>query len=593
MPYTLEWLLEATQRRGLLTDQQRTQVEIDAPRQRARVLRAHAESYGGLTAYKVSAAELLASMELRTPAGEQLDEERLAMLLAEEANLPYRKIDSLQLDMDLITKTVSRPFALRHVTVPVGIEQGQLVVAVEDPFDLELVENLRSIGANVTRVVSSKRDIMKVITDVYGFRQSVESAARQREMRADTLNDFEQLVRVRSVGELQETDQHIVNAVDLLLRYAFDQRASDIHIEPRREETQVRLRIDGVLHLTHRIPRAVHNALTARIKAMARMDIAEKRRPQDGRIKTVVGDKEIELRVSTLCTAFGEKTVIRIFDPEVLLRELGDLGFDPTDHATFADWISRPHGMLLITGPTGSGKTTTLYTALQQLARDDVNVTTVEDPIEMVTDRFNQVAVQPKIGVGFAQALRSILRQDPDIIMVGEIRDPDTAEMAAQAALTGHLVLSTLHTNDSVSAVTRLVDLQLPRFLVCSTVVGVMAQRLLRRICTDCKVPAPLTPEQALSLGLEPGDARYAGTARGEGCKSCRGTGYRGRVGAFELLPVDGELADRVVAETPESELRAFARARGMRTILGCALARLAEGTTTPEEVLRIAGPAA
>jgi general secretion pathway protein E len=319
------------------------------------------------------------------------------------------------------------------------------------------------------------------------------------------------------------------------------------------------------------------------------MDIAEKRRPQDGRIKTALGEREIELRVSTLPTAFGEKTVIRIFDPDVLLRDFADLGFDDADLGTFQGWVQRPNGMVLITGPTGSGKTT-----IKQLTTDELNVTTVEDPIEMVTDRFNQVAVQPKIGVDFATTLRSILRQDPDIIMVGEIRDAATAEMAAQAALTGHLVLSTLHTNDSVGTITRLVDLDLPPFLVTSTVIGVMAQRLVRRICTHCTAPAPLSADQLLALGVKPATPeaeRFGKTLAGAGCKHCRGTGYLGRVGVFELLSVDAELADRIVAQSPENDLRRFAHGRGMRTLRGCALDRLAAGVTTYQEVARIIGP--
>jgi general secretion pathway protein E len=382
--------------------------------------------------------------------------------------------------MGLITQTLSRPFALRHVVLPLDQRGPVLVVAIENPFDYDALENLKRISpAGVECEVASKHDILKAITEVYGFRQSVESAARDKSEESE-LGDFEQLVRLRSVGEIEATDTHVVNAVDFLLRYAFDQRASDIHIEPRREDSQVRLRIDGVLHDAHTIPRQVHPAFVSRIKMMGRMDIAEKRRAQDGRIKTQMADRDVELRLSTLPVAFGEKVVIRIFDAASLNQELTDLGFDGRNLGTFESWITRPHGMILVTGPTGSGKSTTLYTALKTLAAESVNITTIEDPIEMITPMFNQVAVQPKLGLDFAGALRTILRQDPDVIMLGEIRDSETAQMCVQASMTGHLVLSTLHTNDAVGAITRMTDLEVPHYLLSSTLVGVMAQRLVR-----------------------------------------------------------------------------------------------------------------
>lgn len=586
-PYSLPWLLNLLEKGRLLDPVARRDIEVRAPQQRARLQKQHA---GDGQHYQVSPAELIASFQLLDPAGAPLDDDKLAQVIAQAAGLSYRKIDALELDMGLVTRTLSRPFALRHVVLPLSAEDGDLVVAVENPYDGEVVESLRRLSkGQVTRVVSSKRDILKCLTEIYGFRKSVESAAA--ESRGDSFYDFEQLVKLRTVGEIEGSDQHIVNAVDFLFTYAFDQRASDIHIEPRREHAQVRLRIDGVLHDVHTIPRRVQPAMVSRIKMMARLDIAERRRPQDGRIKTVLGDKSVEMRLSTMPVAFGEKVVLRIFDPDVLLQDLPDLGFDPNDLGTFQRWIDEPHGLILITGPTGSGKTTTLYTALKALSDDTVNITTIEDPIEMVTDIFNQVAVQAKIGVDFPSALRTMLRQDPDIIMVGEIRDAETAEMAIQAALTGHLVFSTLHTNDTATAVTRLLDLGIPPFLVSSTLVGVMAQRLMRRICRQCQRPAPLTADQIAVLGVsDPELPRFAGTCAGAGCAECRGTGYLGRTGIFEILDFALSLRECILRRGTAEDIIAHGRAHGLRTLRECALDRLSTGQTSFEEVIRVTG---
>ncbi len=592
--YTVEWILDLLIGQDVLSESARREVEVRLPAQRARIASQHAEDFGGSSAaalarYSIGPGELVASFALQTADGQTIDEDLIAALVARAAKMPYRKIDPLELDMDLVSRTLSRPFAIRHVVLPLNIDDRALVVAVENPFDLEVVEGLkRLVRLDVKRVVAAKRDIIKAITEIYGFRKSVESAARERS--ADSLGDFEQLVRLRSVSEIEANDQHIVNAVDFMLRYAFDQRASDIHVEPRKNETQVRLRIDGTLHSTHTIPKQVQPAFASRLKTLARMDIAEKRRPQDGRIKTVLGDREVELRVSSLPVTFGEKMVIRIFDPEALLKDLPDVGFDAEELAVFERWIANPHGLILITGPTGSGKTTTLYAALKTLADETVNVTTVEDPIEMVTDRFNQTAVQSRIGVDFAHAMRAILRQDPDIIMVGEIRDRETAEMAVQAALTGHLVFSTLHTNDSVGAVTRLGDLGVPPFLISSTVVGVMAQRLIRRGCADCLEPMPLTLDQGVALGIRDMQT-YANTVKGRGCPTCRGTGYFGRTGIFEMLDANEEIRLLIAKTAGEDRLRQAALAAGMRSLRDCALLKLANGISTAEETLATVGP--
>ncbi len=388
--------------------------------------------------------------------------------------------------------------------------------------------------------------------------------------------------------EIESSDQHIVNAVEFMLQHAYDTRASDIHIEPKRDNSLIRFRIDGVLHDIQTAPKIVHRAVVSRIKTMSRLDIAEKRRPQDGRVKTKRGDMEVELRVSTLPVAFGEKAVLRIFDPEILMMDLSDLGFFPDELDHFNNFINRPHGIVLVTGPTGSGKTTTLYSALRTIANQELNVSTIEDPIEMVSPDFNQTAVNNKAGVTFAKALRSILRQDPDIIMVGEIRDPETAQYAIQAALTGHLVFSTLHTNDAASSITRLADLEVERFLITSTLVGAMAQRLVRTVCSHCATDHFLSDEEANTLHLAVPKGKRVKVSVGEGCFECRGTGYFGRTGIFEVLPISEPIKELIIGGADAPKIKRESVTHGMRTLRQSALRKLAEGVTTYEEVIRV-----
>ena len=456
---------------------------------------------------------------------------------------------------------------------------------------MEALESLRSLtGLEVEAVLSSKTDIMKTIREVYGFRSSVESAVEELSPSIDVGN-FEQLMHLRSAEEIEATDAHIVNAVDYLLRYAFEHHASDVHIEPKRNEGLVRMRIDGFLHLVHKIPRSVMPAVVSRIKTLARMDIAERRRPQDGRIKTTDREDEVELRISTMPVAFGEKVVIRIFDPRIILQDLDGLGFFPTELALFKTFIQRPHGVVLVTGPTGSGKTTTLYSVLKSLATDQVNIVTIEDPIEMVVEEFNQVAVQPKVGINFSSALRTILRQDPDIIMVGEIRDEETANNAMQAALTGHLVFSTLHTNDSAGAITRLRDLGVPPFLIASTVVGVMAQRLVRKVCPACSTSAQLSREQCSALQIPVVDGRDIPELTiqvGKGCPECRQTGMKGRTGIYEVMSLTDRIRKLIHADADASEITKSSKSDGLTTLREAAIKKLAQGITTFEEVIRV-----
>jgi len=541
--------------------------------------------------YHVSAPELIEAAQLPHPEapGRIIDEDILAQLLAQATNIPYKKIDPLELDMGLVTKSLPKGFARRHVMLPIKKTGKQLTVAIADPYDTEALEEFaRATGTEVAAVVSSKKDIVNVINSVHGFRQAVSGAAA--DMRGASIQNLEQLVRVRSTDEIDPGDQKIVAAVEYLLNSAFDNRASDIHIEPKREVSRLRLRIDGVLHDIGEIPAAVHSAFVARIKILARMDIAEKRRPQAGRIKTARGEREIELRVSSLPVAFGEKIVIRIFDPQVLLAELIDLGFTQKERDVFESWITQPHGLIFVTGPTGSGKTTTLYSALKYLAAPDVNIITVEDPIEMVYEPLNQVAVQSKIDVTFHAALRTILRQDPDIIMVGEVRDSETASMTVQAALTGHLVFSTLHTNDTANSITRLTELDVEPFLLASTLTGVLAQRLVRKVCSDCATEYILTDEQVASLGIpvNPDEKRRLPVKKGEGCVRCRYTGLYGRTAVFEMLDVSSKVRKLIREGTDSKEIQKIASLDGMTTLRQAAIRKLAQGMTSFEEVFRI-----
>ncbi|HUP45315.1 MAG TPA: GspE/PulE family protein [Thermoanaerobaculia bacterium] len=541
----------------------------------------------------VSPFKALASMNLTDASGNntRMDDFLLARLIAEDAKLPFFKIDALKLDVEMIEKKISRPFARKNKLVPVAVRDGKLVVAMVNPFDTVAIDSYRPIAKQeIEIVVSAETDVMGVINEQYGFRSAVSKAERDLTKGAIDLTNLEQYVRLKSGAEIEGSDQHIVNAVDYLLQHAYDSRASDIHIEPKRELALIRFRIDGVLHEIQRVPRLVNLAITSRLKTMCRMDIAEKRRPQDGRIKTEHQGEEIELRVSTLPTAFGEKVVMRIFDPDVLLRPLSGLGFYEDELKVFYDWIARPHGIILVTGPTGSGKTVTLYSALKTLASPEINITTIEDPIEMVHEEFNQTSVQNKIGITFASALRTILRQDPDIIMVGEIRDQETAQNAVQAALTGHLVFSTLHTNDAATSVTRLIDLGIQPFLISSTLIGAMAQRLVRKICDDCKRNRPLTVEEAGMLNLQAPPGKRIIVKEGAGCIRCRNTGYFGRTGIFEILQVDNSIRDLVDRSEDFLKIKDMAIKRGMRTLRQSALRKLAEGVTTFEEVVRVTG---
>jgi general secretion pathway protein E len=578
----------------MITAEQAREIKVKQDVQRMKVLKARGETLHRGRMHiedEVSAIEVAASLDLEMPGapGKILTEDIATEAVAKHAGLPFRKIDPLKLNPDIATQILSRAFARRTVSVPLARDDDRLTVAVADPYNLEVVENIERMGYKVSRVVAPKTDILKIITEFYGFRSSVTAAAKEMASQID-LGNLEQFVKMKSLTEIEATDKHVVNAVEFLFRYAFDQRASDIHIEPKREASEIRLRIDGMLHTIHKTPRAVHPAFVSRIKMLSRMDIAEKRRPQDGRIKTEYKNREVELRVSTMPTAFGEKVVIRIFDPDILLQDLEEIGFDPREYELFRSFISRPHGIVLVTGPTGSGKTTTLYSALKTVATPELNVVTIEDPVEMVHDQFNQVSVQPSIGITFGSTLRTILRQDPDIIMVGEIRDLETAENAVQAALTGHLVFSTLHTNDAPSSITRLLDLGLAPYLISSTVVGIMAQRLVRKICRNCEKAYYLLPEEAEAVGLSSDKDGRITVKYGEGCAQCRGTGYLGRTGIFEIMEVNEKIRSLINEKTGSDMIRKAAVSDGMTLLREAAVKKMLSGETTLDEVIRVTG---
>ena len=528
--------------------------------------------------------------------GKSLDIEELTQYLADRAGLPYLRIDPLRVDVGKVAEAMSANYAERHHILPVQVTPSEVVVATDQPFAASWIAEVeRQTRKSVRLVVSNPQDITRYITEFFTLARSVRAAIRTGAGSQGTVN-FEQLVELgKGNKSLDANDQGVVQLVDWLWQYAFDQRASDIHLEPRREQAVVRFRIDGVLHTVYQLPMSVLVAMTARIKLLARMDVVERRRPQDGRIKTRnSAGEEVEMRLSSMPTAFGEKMVMRIFDPESAVKTLSQLGFSKHDSERWEALTARPNGIILVTGPTGSGKTTTLYSTLKRLATDAVNVATIEDPIEMIEPAFNQTQAQPQLDFGFAEGVRTLMRQDPDIIMVGEIRDLKTAEMAIQAALTGHLVFSTLHTNDAPSAVSRLVDLGVPPYLLNATVLGVLAQRLVRALCKECRVKDETGEQQRLlNEAVKPWDIKgeYRGY-RAVGCIECRMTGYRGRVGIYELLSIS-EAFKGLVHDSPDMDaLRAQAIKDGMRPLRLAGSLRVADGSTTLEELLAATPPA-
>jgi general secretion pathway protein E len=524
-------------------------------------------------------------------AGRKLTLEALVQWLAQRSGQPYQRIDPLAIDVTKVTSVIPYAYAARSRILPVKVTATEVIVASCEPYLHEWERDLAPvIKQTIVRVLANPQDIERYLLEFYALARSVKASENERaQAGVSSVQNLEQLIELGRSGKLDANNQHVVAIVDWLLQYAFEQRASDIHLEPRRDVGNIRFRIDGILHDVYQIPATVMTVVTSRVKILARMDVAEKRKPQDGRIKmrTPAG-KEVELRGSSLPTAFGEKLVLRIFDPEVLVRDFAQLGFAASDEHSWREMIDQPHGIILVTGPTGSGKTTTLYSTLKQLSTAAVNVCTIEDPIELVESSFNQMQVNPTINLNFADGVRALLRQDPDIIMVGEIRDLETAEIAVQSALTGHLVLSTLHTNDASSAIVRLLDLGVPPYLIKATLIGVVAQRLLRKLCPHCRHAGEISAERWREVVGPWPLSRPPQIFEAVGCLECRETGYLGRSGIYEIMRMTDGLHEHIRKDTEFLALRTAALKQGLVPLRIAGLQKVAEGVTTLDEVLAL-----
>lgn len=516
--------------------------------------------------------------------------------LAAKADMPLVRIDPLKVDVPAVTQLMSFEYARSQHILPIEVTLDEVVIGTDQPFYTDWHGNIEKLikSKSYRTVFINPEQINRYRQEFYQVTQAIAGANSLHKRAAADVTNVEALLQLGDNINPDANDQHIVKVVDWLLQYAFEQRASDIHLEPRRETGKVRFRIDGVLHSVYEMPLAIIVAVTARIKILGRLNVAEKRKPQDGRLKTrTPKGLETELRLSTMPTAFGEKLVMRVFDPEVLVRSFAQLGLSGKQLETWHELTAHPNGIILVTGPTGSGKTTTLYSTLKQLATEQVNVCTIEDPIEMIEPAFNQMQVNPGVDLHFADGIRSLMRQDPDIIMVGEIRDAETANMAVQASLTGHLVLSTLHTNDAPSSITRLHDLGIQPFLTSATILGVMAQRLLRTLCPHCKQALDVTPDSEIAIQwqelVQPWRAPVPTQVyKAQGCEHCRHTGYQGRVGLYEIMPLSNELKKLVAADANLDTLKQQAYREGVQPLRLSGAKRISEGLTTIEEVMRV-----
>lgn len=587
-------LLDLLVKHKVLTDKQRTFVSLEKGKQRQKLLKI-TKQQDPLDKNYPDLIDIIVSLNLKKKGSEEesVDEETIMRAVGREFKMEFKKLDPLELDMDIVTKTIPRTFAISHFLLPFNIVDGVLELAVYHPDSQTVLSDIEQANQVTTKAyIATKSEIKRILAEFFGFQTSISAAEDQMGMSLSgtsvDIGNLERYVKI-STKDISSSDQHIKNAVNHIFHYALDQRASDIHIEPKRDICMVRFRIDGVLHTIYKLPKVVHAAIVSRIKFLSRLDIAEKRRPQDGRIKIgVSGEKDIEIRVSTVPVSFGEKAVLRILDPDIIFKSVQQLGFSKRDYGIFESFMYSPHGIFLVTGPTGSGKSTTLYSALKTIATPEMNLITVEDPVEMVYEEFNQIAVQPLIDVTFSTILRNILRQDPDVIMIGEIRDYDTAAHAVQAAMTGHLVFSTLHTNDAISSIVRLRDLGLEPFLVSSTLLGAMAQRLVKTICPDCSEPISVEPDMLYKIGFPVTTTDPITLRQGAGCRECRGTGFKGRAGIFEIFPLTTKLKEMIANGSTTEEMRQVAIREGMTTLREDAWRKVKAGLTTYEEAIRV-----
>ncbi len=597
--YNESYIIELLIKRRLLNEGQRNQINIKKNQQR-RTLRLRRQKItrkrqSGMPDTPPDIIDIIHSLHFELPErpGQELTAEFIIRQVADDQGLPFKKLDPLELDLKTVTKTIPKSFALKHLLLPFEIKNGILAVALYDPKNITILSDIeRANQVKIKPYLSAKADILKILAEFYGFQSSISAAEHDLQGPSVDLGNLEQYVNISSTAEIASSDQHITSAVDHMFNYAFEQHASDIHIEPKRDSCQIRLRIDGILHTIYKLPKVVHSAIISRIKSLSRLNIAEKRRPQDGRIKINHHGEEAEIRVSTVPVAFGEKAVLRILDPAVLFQDLSHIGFAPRDLKVYKELIQAPHGIFLITGPTGSGKSTTLYSTLKNIASPEKNIITIEDPIEMIHEEFNQIAVQGSAGITFTTILKNILRQDPDIIMVGEIRDLETARYAMQAALTGHLVFSTLHTNDAVAAIPRLIDLGVQPFMAASTILGIMAQRLIRKICPHCAADIKVSGRELAALGFPVEAGQIITLKEGKGCPKCRSTGYLGRCGIFEICQVTEKIQQLINASATEDVVRAEAVRGGMTSLFTAAWHKVESGVSTYTEAVRITGTA-
>lgn len=532
----------------------------------------------------ISDEQLIAALKNKSPdekLGDALlregyiTEQQLIEVLEFQLGIPHISIYQYPIEPEVI-QLVPKELAKRHYAMPIRRDKNKLLVAMADPMDYFAIEELRmATGYHIEPAIATKDELYRTITKYFDLQESMEEV-------------MEEIATTETIDETRvaDDDSPVVRLVNQIIANALIQRASDIHFDPHETEYRVRYRVDGILRTERALPKHMQNVITARIKIMANLNITETRLPQDGRIKTTINFKPVDIRVSSLPTIYGEKVVMRLLDLSNSMNSLDKIGFSNTNMEKFSAMLKKPNGIILITGPTGSGKSSTLYATLNELNSEDVNIITVEDPVEYQMEGINQIQVNENVGLTFASGLRSILRQDPDIVMIGEIRDTETAEVATRASLTGHLVLSTLHTNSSIEALARLVDMGIEPFLISSSMLGIVAQRLVRRVCRDCGHTVEATEREKeifASRGLSIETVR-----RGRGCPSCNMTGYRGRMAIHEVLPIDETVRRLILKTAPSTEIRNYVREQGMKFLIDDGLMKVQEGLTTTEEILRV-----